>query len=556
MATNDDRTNSGEDKPRANRGRQSSTDSLRNSELKSALSEFGAAYTARGAGEAGMLRALSAAYDIARDRAQATIAAPGFIRGNDDQVFSWHFTSVLGEFAFASHDSDRSLRNRAHDANLLVTHFVAWVDALEAGFVDMRHVLAMLKHSRVLDETHYADYGSTVLEYAQSHTPGQTAGFAERTASTIAAEAFEAAHERARAQRYVSINHDGHGMAILNAYLPSEVAAPIGQLLDKRAREHRELDTAAAEDHKAAVRAASTTGAAAPAEFVPDTRTIAQIRADIFAETLLCATPGASNVKANVSIVVPALTLLSGRVDGTSPALLDGMLPMSFSEARQFAGEATSFERVLTDPITGHATCVDTYLPNRALRRFLQVRDRTCRFPGCVRPAAVSDLDHTTPFSEGGETSTRNLGHLCKGHHVQKHEKPWTVTNLGGGVLQWQSPLGQVVVSEPEPLGPQFRPKDEGTAVGSPDTDLPGPGASAVAQPLASAPGVGPSADTTGRPSGLPVGDVADVAEGTEHYVGDESEFGVEQNSAIVSTDSEWPDEHDLPPHSDVPPPF
>ncbi|MGO1545162.1 MAG: HNH endonuclease [Gulosibacter sp.] len=502
----DDPDNVGRDRPRENRGRRTDADALRAGELKSALSEFGDAYTARGVSEGRMIRALSTAYGIAWERAQATIASPAHVRGSDEQVFSWHFTSVLGEFAVATHDSDRSLRNRAADAHLLVTKFLSWVEALEAGFVDMRHVTAMLQHSRALDDSHLPAYGAQVLEYASSHTPGQTARFAERAASTIAAEAFEAAHERARAQRSVRIRHDGLGMAVLNAYLPSEIAAPIGQLLDKRAREQREFDAAATEDHAAAVRAARVAGAAAPAVFAPDARTVVQIRADVFAETLLCATPGASNVRAVVSITVPALTLLAGRVDGTAPALLDGMLPMSFTEARQLAGEATSFERVLTDPVTGHTTCVDTYRPDSSLRRFLQVRDRTCRFPGCIRPAALSDLDHTTPYIDGGATSEQNLAHLCRGHHVQKHEKPWSVTNLGGGVLKWQTPLGQIVATAPEPIGPRFHPKINGTAADCHD--------------------------------------------------GGESQFGDEQNSASVPTDSNWADENDRPLWDDTPPPF
>lgn len=445
--------------PRANRGRSGFADQLQDRELNAALAEFTTAYAARGAQEARMIRALAAAYGVAHARAKAVMSDPGSnARGNEDTIFAWHFKSVLGEFAVATHDSDRSLTNRSHEANFLVTRFPSWVTALEQGRIDMRHIRAMLKHLRALPEEHLAAYAEKVLAYASTHSPGQTEARAERLAATIAAEAFEEAHVQARANRHVTITPDGLGMATLNAYLPLELAMPIEQLLEKGARELRALDTQAAKDHSTAVRAARVNGVEAPTTFKPDTRTTRQMRADLLVETLLCATPRGSRVHAVVNLTLPALSLLDDRADGSQPALVDGMLPMSFDEARQFASQAPSLQRVLTHPVTGQVTCVDRYEPTPALRRFLQVRDRTCRHPGCIRPAAMCELDHTTPYREGGPTNTRNLASLCIGHHVQKHEKPWIVTNLGDGTLEWRTPLGQVVTNEPEPVGVRFVP--------------------------------------------------------------------------------------------------
>ncbi|QUY61384.1 HNH endonuclease signature motif containing protein [Gulosibacter molinativorax] len=460
-------TTNAKEEPQPARGRFTSADDLFNKELKSALTEYNEAYVARGAEEARMLRALAAAYKIAWERSSAAVAAPDeYHPGTREEVFEWHFSSILGEFALGSHDSERSLRGRAHDAHRLVTEFAEWVDEIEAGLVDIRHARAMLKHTRVLEPEHFAEYSAQVLEFGRRHTAGQTDTQAERLAATIAAKSFEESHKLARADRFVSLRHDGLGMSMLTAYLPTELASPIAKLLDVRARETREADRAAAEDHRRQAGAAEARGETPPAEFAPDTRTTAQIRADIFAETLLCATPGESQVKAVVSIVVPALSLLTGRADGSEPALLNGMHPISFDEACQLAGEATAFRRVLTDPVTGHTRSVEAYTPDASLRRFLQVRDRTCRFPGCVRPAMQCEADHTKPFSEGGRTSESNMAHLCRSHHVQKHEKPWTVTNLGGGVLEWRTPLGQVVTTEPVAMGPKFVPTDQAAGSG------------------------------------------------------------------------------------------
>lgn len=39
-------------------------------------------------------------------------------------------------------------------------------------------------------------------------------------------------------------------------------------------------------------------------------------------------------------------------------------------------------------------------------------RDRTCRFPGCDRPAQFCDIDHTVPYPYGF-THPSNLKCLC-----------------------------------------------------------------------------------------------------------------------------------------------
>lgn len=41
------------------------------------------------------------------------------------------------------------------------------------------------------------------------------------------------------------------------------------------------------------------------------------------------------------------------------------------------------------------------YRPSRALADFVRARDVTCRAPGCDRPAAACDVDHTIPFPQG-----------------------------------------------------------------------------------------------------------------------------------------------------------
>ena len=89
------------------------------------------------------------------------------------------------------------------------------------------------------------------------------------------------------------------------------------------------------------------------------------------------------------------------------------------------------------------------------LRRWLRLRDGTCRFPGCTRPASRSDIDHTTAWEHGGATDYDNLAHLCRPHHRLKHQTLWSVESEPGGVLLWTSPAGQTHRTYPESaLGP------------------------------------------------------------------------------------------------------
>jgi hypothetical protein len=49
------------------------------------------------------------------------------------------------------------------------------------------------------------------------------------------------------------------------------------------------------------------------------------------------------------------------------------------------------------------------YQPSPTLRHVIKVRQRTCSFPGCRRPAARCDQDHTVPYDQGGRTCVCNL---------------------------------------------------------------------------------------------------------------------------------------------------
>ncbi|MGH3406187.1 MAG: hypothetical protein ACRDRJ_27350, partial [Streptosporangiaceae bacterium] len=59
-----------------------------------------------------------------------------------------------------------------------------------------------------------------------------------------------------------------------------------------------------------------------------------------------------------------------------------------------------------------HTTATAAYRPTTKIRDYVTARDQTCRNPCCRQPARHADLDHTTPFDQGGLTCECNLGGL------------------------------------------------------------------------------------------------------------------------------------------------
>jgi len=71
-------------------------------------------------------------------------------------------------------------------------------------------------------------------------------------------------------------------------------------------------------------------------------------------------------------------------------------------------------------------------------------RDRTCRAPGCERPAAKSDLHHVQWWSRGGHTNATNLVPTCERMHYGIHDGQWQVTRKPDGTTIWTSATGHI----------------------------------------------------------------------------------------------------------------
>ena len=66
-------------------------------------------------------------------------------------------------------------------------------------------------------------------------------------------------------------------------------------------------------------------------------------------------------------------------------------------------------------------------------------------------PAINCDLDHTTRWVDGGETTIDNLTPLCRHDHRIRHQAGWTHQPLPNGDHQWTSKLGHTYTTSAQP---------------------------------------------------------------------------------------------------------
>ena len=89
---------------------------------------------------------------------------------------------------------------------------------------------------------------------------------------------------------------------------------------------------------------------------------------------------------------------------------------------------------------------VNSYQASARLKLQTQLRDGTCAFAFCFRPAEDCDCEHRVPHDperdDGGPTCTCNQAPCCRRHHRAKTTGGWTYITVEPGVYLWRSPLG------------------------------------------------------------------------------------------------------------------
>ncbi len=92
---------------------------------------------------------------------------------------------------------------------------------------------------------------------------------------------------------------------------------------------------------------------------------------------------------------------------------------------------------------------VDSYESTGDLREQTALRDQTCVFPRCTRPASACDHEHCVPWPQG-QTCSSNQAPMCRRHHRHKTHLGWSYETLTPGVYLWTSPHGLKTLRMPE----------------------------------------------------------------------------------------------------------
>jgi hypothetical protein len=81
------------------------------------------------------------------------------------------------------------------------------------------------------------------------------------------------------------------------------------------------------------------------------------------------------------------------------------------------------------------------------VRRAVLLRDRTCAWPRCGRPAVYCDVHHLRHKEDGGETSLANCVLVCQFHHdICIHRLGWQLILHPDGTTEARSPDGKQIL--------------------------------------------------------------------------------------------------------------
>ena len=340
--------------------------------------------------------------------------------------------------------SERQADHLVDTAQTLTSCGAATLGELCRGRIGAPHATAMADVLADLpDAQARAAVQAEALPRAATATPAQFRAHLRRARDRAHPEPFTLRHARAAAKRGVFVDPAADGMAWLSAYLPATTAHAAHDRLTTAARTAREagdprtLSQLRADAYAALLLSGAEAAAGPPADGATTTPSTAGTSGTDGAEHVARLTGGlagelaaglvpdladhARRIVPRVQVTVPVMALL-GRSDDAAELTGHGAIDPEL--AAFLTAGAPSLRRLLVDPVSGELLSTDpgTYAVPAALRTYLGARDGTCRFPGCTRPAPRCDVDHTVAWADGGRTTADNLAHLCRRHHVMKHE--------------------------------------------------------------------------------------------------------------------------------------
>nr|QEO73991.1 hypothetical protein [uncultured bacterium] len=331
------------------------------------------------------------------------------------------------EVAAVLRSSQPYARARLEFAQALTTRLPATLQALQEGKIDEYKARRMVDATEILTDDQATQVENQLIPHAEDWTPQQLNSRLRRAVIRADPDAAAKRAEAKRAARHLrhDVLDDGAGLLQIHGDV------------ERTSLAYQRIHTIA--------RHLKTTG---------DDRTMDQIAADVALD--LMAGKNFQHAKVHVWLTLPATTALG--VD-EQPGHLAGYGYLPAQRALELAAqEDTTWQRVLTDPATGHVLDVGRhkYRPPAALRDHLRLRYPTCTGPGCRQPAHRCDQDHLVPFPTG-PTNQDNLRPLCRPHHRAKTHGGWRAVTTNHQEadkieLVWITKNGFRFPYEPEPI--------------------------------------------------------------------------------------------------------
>ena len=300
----------------------------------------------------------------------------------------------------------------------LVDLLPATLAAVAVGALSWEHAEVIAKHADGLAAEALTAYDTRLAALAAEANPKQLDRKARAQVELSQPSTAVERAEKAAATRRIYVDPGADGMAYLTLFAP---APEIHAIADRAAR------------LAAGLRAGG------------DPRSMGHLKLDVLTDLMLngeTSIPGATRgARGRVHVMVPAMTLLGV---GDEAAILRGYGPIDPATAAQLTAEATSWRRILTDPITGRILTTDPrdYRPTARMIDHARLVHPTCVFPGCTVPSERADIDHTEDHAFGGHTTPENLAPLSQEHHKVKHHTRWQIVQNGDDTLTATSPAG------------------------------------------------------------------------------------------------------------------
>jgi hypothetical protein len=306
---------------------------------------------------------------------------------------------------------------------------------LRSGAIDMRR-------ARVIDRatTHLSDAAARnivveITDTAPGLTTGQLHERIRKLCISVDPDDAKDRYERSIADRRFVVQPTDDGTAnLLGLDLPPDRAAAVGKFIHDSAKS---------------------------LHIHGETRTMDQLRADVYLDILAGAIPGMyprkrseASPSGGVEIVCDIETLaeLTNR-----PGTLGRYGPVIADIARKVAEQNRDGEwryTCVNDSGTPIHTGTTSRRPTASQKRSIAARHRTCVFPGCRMLAGACDIDHTTAVVDGGATCTCNLAPLCRRDHRIKHSPGWSYTINTDASITWTTPNGHTYTVAPRRAPP------------------------------------------------------------------------------------------------------